>query len=175
MNMSENNMPEKAPGEKVKFTQSKAFRFLMWALGVAAAILVVFQAGYLAGLHRAFFNCKWGENYARNFGGPAQPMSPFQGGGLSPRASGPADMSGHGVTGEIIAVDADGIVVRGQDNAERFVIPATGTAIIRQSKKVDLDELKVGDVINVIGRPDDLGRIEAHLIRVMPGGFPKTR
>jgi hypothetical protein len=148
----------------------------MWSLGVAAAVLVVFQAGFFAGTHRAFFDCKWGENYARNFGGPAQPMSPFQGGGFSLRApSGPADMSGHGVTGEIIAVDADGIVVRGQDNAERFVIPATGTSVTRQSQRIKISNLKVGDVINVIGRPDDLGRIEARLIRVMPGGFPQSR
>ena len=103
-------------------------------------------------------------------------MTPFQVGGLSlGPPPGPADMSGHGVTGEVIAVDADGIVVRGQDNAERFVIAATGTSIVRQSKKIDLDELKIGDVINVIGRPDDLGRIEARLIRVMPGGFPISR
>ena len=173
--MPEINMSEKAPEVKVKFAQTKTFRFLLWSLGIAAAILVVFQAGFFAGTHRAFFDCKWGENYARNFGGPILSMIPFPGGGFSLGApSGPADMSGHGVTGEIIAVDADGIVVRGQDNAERFIIPATGTSIISQSKKIDLDELKIGDVINVIGRPDDLGRIEARLIRIMPG-FPISR
>lgn len=158
--------------DNLKFTQTRAFRLLLWCIGIAAAVLVVYQAGFYAGTHRAFFNCKWGENYGRNFGGPAGFGLPR----MAP-APGPMDMSGHGVTGEIIDINSDGrdLVVRGRDGAERLVTAATGTSVIGVRGDLKLSSLKVGDVINVIGRPDELGRIGARMIRVLPGGFPNPR
>ncbi len=61
-------------------------------------------------------------------------------------------------------------IIKGSDNAEKIVSVKDDTAINRFREKIKVGDLKIDDQIVVIGEPNDLGQIEAKLIRVIPLG-----
>lgn len=141
--------------------KSKTVRGVLIGLGVAVLVLVIFQVGMVAGYHKARFGARFGDNFERNFGGP-------RGGNFGGRLPGPGMPGGHGAVGEIVSVSLPQIVVAGPDNLEKTVLVATSTMVREFRDEITADQLKVGDLVVVLGNPNDEGQVDAKLIRLMP-------
>jgi len=144
--------------------QSKTFMGILYGIGIAIILLVVFQAGVFMGYKRADFSRKWGENYLENFTGPPRGMMQ----GIEPRGM----MNPHGVFGSVIKMDVSSVVIKGPDGIEKIVLVEDDTSIRRYEEAINLADIKAGENLVVIGSPDDKGQIEAKLIRVMTEDMP---
>jgi hypothetical protein len=80
-------------------------------------------------------------------------------------------IEGHGTFGEIIKIEGNNLVVKGRGNVEKVIIVTEKTVIKSGREDIKFSDLKIGDMIVIIGSPNDKGQIEAKLIRVFP---PKT-
>lgn len=145
-----------------KFFESRHFRAILIGIGVFIMVLVIFSLGMFVGYRKATFSYQWGENYHRNFGGPSAGfLSDFNGRGF---------IGSHGTFGEIIKIDAQAVTIKGESDVEKIVlVDDKSTVIEKMMGNIKLGDLKVGDTIVVIGEPNNVGQIEAKLIRVMPG------
>ncbi|KPJ55902.1 hypothetical protein AMJ49_06130 [Parcubacteria bacterium DG_74_2] len=147
---------------------------LKWiVIGLAgfAVVVLIFGTGMFVGGMKAKFSYRWAESYHKNFAGPRggflgdwQKMPPF-----------PGDfIEGHGVFGEIIEINlsADsgqaGFVVKGRKDVERIVITTEDT-VIKEGRETIKDNLEVGDLVVIIGSPNEEGQIKAKLIRIFKG------
>ena len=145
-----------------EFFQSKKFTKTLFGAGVAIAVLFVFQAGIFVGYKKASFSHRWGDNYHRTFG-ERKHKGVFYKGALQ------KDFSGaHGAIGKIISLDFPSFVIEDSDNTEKIALISGKTVIRRFRETINTADLKVDDFVVIIGSPDDQGRIEARLIRIMP-------
>jgi len=146
--------------------QSKKFMMVIVSLVGLAVLIGTFSLGVFVGYHKARFSYAWGENYHKNFGGPR--------GGLFQDFSGKEFMDAHGTYGQIVKVDNSSLVVKDRNNVEKIVMVNTDTSIMRLRDTVKISDLKVNDIIVVIGEPNEQGQIEAKFIRFLPSqtGLP---
>jgi len=152
--------------------QNKQHDILKWIIvGLLAIIVIVlvFGLGVLVGERKAKFSYRWAENYHRMFAGPKvgflgnlkmPPLPPFD-----------EFIEGHGTVGEIIKIEGNNLVVKGKRDIEKAILVNEKTVIKSGFKNIKISDLKIGDIIVIIGSPNDKGQIEAKLIRVFP---PKT-
>jgi hypothetical protein len=144
------------------FFQSKTFKGILYGVAIMIILLVVFQLGVFVGFKKATFSGGWTNNYYRNFAGQGPEfMREFEGRDM---------MGGHGVSGQIVKMEAPNIIIRGFDNMEKIIVTDPGTQIMNMRNQIKINDLKAEDNVIVIGAPDESGQIEAKLIRVMP--FP---
>lgn len=131
-------------------------------LGVAGAIILlfVFLVGMSVGFKKASFSYRWGENYHRNFAGPRQ--------GFFNDFMGKEFMDAHGLIGKIIKIEDSNLVIQDKDKVEKIVLIGKDTTIERFRDSIKVGELKVDDMIVVIGQPNQSGQVEAKFIRVLP-------
>jgi hypothetical protein len=132
-------------------------------------LVLVFGLGVFVGEKKAKFSYLWAENYHRMFAGPKAgflgslrmpPLPPFD-----------EFIEGHGTFGEIIKIEGSNLVVKGRGNVEKVIVVTEKTVIKSGREDIKFSDLKIGDMIVIIGSPNDKGQIEAKLIRVFP---PKT-
>jgi hypothetical protein len=149
--------------------EEKKHDILKWIIvGLLAivAIVLVFGLGVFVGEKKAKFSYHWAENYHRMFAGPKAGflgnlrMPPFP----------PFDefIEGHGTFGEIIKIEGNNLVVKGRGNVEKAIVITEKTVIKSGREDIKFSDLKIGDMIVIIGSPNDKGQIEARLIRVFP-------
>jgi len=146
----------------IKIFESKVLVGVLYGIGVAIILILVFSAGISVGFRKASFDRAWEENYQNNFGMPSG--HPGFGGDNFPNA--------HGAIGKIIKIELPTIIVADQDNTEKVISMTDDTKIEKTGMAITSDKLSIGDFIIVIGSPDDKGQIEAKFIRVMPAGLP---
>jgi hypothetical protein len=146
--------------EMNKICQSKWLKIALLVLGVLILVGASFGAGMFVGFKKAGFSYGWGENYHRNFGGPR--------GGFAGEFMGRDMMNANGVVGQIIKIDGQTLVIKGQDNVEKIVLLKTESVLREHMNTIASADLKVGDFVVVIGEPNDQGQIEAKFVRVMP-------
>lgn len=142
------------------FFKSKIFTGILIGLSIAIAFLILFNLGMFVGYHKADFSYRWSENYHRNFAGPRQ--------GFMAEMEGRDFIDSHGIVGQIIKIDGSAIVIKGRDNIEKVISISAETAIHSLRQSIKINELKINDLIVVIGDPDNSGNISAKLIRVLP-------
>jgi len=152
--------------------KSKMLKVAALAVGGFLVILVSFAGGVVVGLKKARFSYKWGENYERNFvGGPFRgPM------GMMKPGPGPREMmrdfegrgfrNAHGISGTIISVTDNNIVIKDRNGQENTISVSDKTLIKRGRDSVSINDLKRDDWIVVMGSPAENGTIEADLIRI---------
>jgi hypothetical protein len=128
-----------------------------------AALFGVFRLGEFVGEDKAQFSSHWGEHYQDNFFGPRRSLP----GNLPLPVPEPPFLGAHGVTGPILSVSGNSVVIQGRD-AEQVVLVGEDTVIWRLRDRGQFADLTVGERIAVIGKPDDQGRIEAAMIRIFP-------
>ncbi len=131
-------------------------------MGIGGIIiaLLIFQAGMFVGYRKASFSYRWGDNYHRTFG--EQQKFPFR---MGPRG----DFSeSHGVVGKVVSIKLPTFVVEGSDNVEKVVVIKEDTIIRRFRDTLKPEDLKTGDLIVVIGSPNNQSEVEAKLIRMLP-------
>jgi hypothetical protein len=152
------------------FFQSKAFKIAVAVIGLLVVVFVSFGVGVLVGYNKAQFSCSWGDNYRHNFGGNRL-MPEFFGTAGPAGAPGtppnPGFISGHGAFGSILDVTSSSIAVSGEDGVERTANISSSTILREDGGSIEIDDLRVGDHIVVIGSPDSQGQINATFVRVL--------
>lgn len=140
--------------------QSKKSTYLFYVIGGLIVALVIFQAGVFVGFKKASFSNRWGESYRETFGGRHRRM------GISDFYD---DYSNsHGAVGKIIKLELPKLIIIGKDNVEKIILTKDDTTIRLFRNEVKTTDLKLNDYIVVIGSPNNIGEIEAKLIRLMP-------
>ncbi len=143
------------------FLQSKNFNIITWILLGIIILLLVFKLGMDVGFKKAEFSHRWGENYYRNFAGPAERFPK--------NMMGPDDfMDAHGVFGQIIKIDNSTLIIKDRNDMEKIVSINEKTIIRNFDKNITQEELKIDNHVVVIGEPDESGKIISRLIRVLP-------
>lgn len=151
----------------LSYIKSNKFIFIVVA---AIILLLVFKAGMSFGYHRAIFNSEWGQNYYKNFYGNEQRLMPMI--GFSDRGS----MGMHGTVGTIIDISSSSISIKGSDNVEKSVVIDGDEVVRKGGNTISFSDLKTGDNVAVIGRPNANGQIEARFIRIFSAtGNSKTK
>ncbi len=142
------------------FSSNKKFWIVAGAALGVALLLSIFQIGMNVGARKAFFTCRWSENYHRNFAGPR--------GGFMMRQPEPDFIESHGAFGRVLRVDSSSLVIKRPDGVEKVIDVGTGTEILRMRTRVPLSEVQVDEEAVVIGQPTEEGRVRAELVRLMP-------
>jgi len=142
------------------FFKAPKTKTLLWTLCAILAVLVVFGLGVAVGYRRALFASDFGESYYRVLYG-----EPFGKAAIGfTMGPGPATM--HGVTGQVIDVSSATISVEDPQGDEQLVAIASGTPIREMDSFIVPGDIEVGDMVTVIGSPDNEGQVEARFIRV---------
>lgn len=141
-----------------EFVQSPKFKWLLVGMGSIIVLLLVFQAGVSVGFRKARFSFMWGDNYHQAFGGPK--------GGVLRDFAGKDFISGHGTAGAIVRIDANNIIIKGQDGIEKIVTISDQTSIKQGNSDIKVADLKPDEPVVVIGSPNEDGSIRAKIIRI---------
>jgi len=148
-----------------KKSNRDTLKWIIIGLVVFVVIVLVFGAGVFVGGMKARFSYRWAESYHKNFAGPRAGFF----GNLRAPFPFPGDfIESHGTFGEIIKINGNTLVVKGRENIEKIVLVQENTSIKSGFKDIKISDLKVGDMIVIIGSPNEQGQIEAKLIRVFP-------
>ena len=142
--------------------ESKILVGVLYGIGLAIILILVFSAGISVGFHKASFGRAWGDNYESNFG-----MIPGRPGFKENNFP-----NAHGAIGKIIKIELPAIIVQDKNNIEKVVLIKDDTKIQKMMVELSASDLSVNDSIVVIGSPNDQGQVEAKFIRVMPFGLP---
>jgi hypothetical protein len=140
--------------------ESKLFKAIVLSIVALIILVFVFGLGVFVGTKKADFSFRWADQYHRNFGGPQ--------GGFFGDIMGDQFTNSNGVFGQILKIDGQILTIKGKDNAEKIILVGDKTSIIKQRDNIKLSDLKIDDVVVVIGEPNDNGQIDAKLIRVLP-------
>ncbi len=133
---------------------------ILIGLGLIIYSLLVFQIGLFTGYQKASFSFRSGDNYYRAFNPRKNNLMKDL-----PRQDFPG---GHGVTGKIISINLPTFMVAGTDNLEKIINISDDTVIRSVRKNLTANDLKINDLVVIIGAPDQTGLISAKLIRIMP-------
>jgi hypothetical protein len=149
--------------------QSRKFKIAAIAVGAFLVIIVSFAMGVFVGFHKARYSFEWGKNYERNFVGGGmmggERGGRGQGGGMM-GFEGRNFRNAHGLSGTIISITDNNIIVKDQDGKENTVTVTDQTLIKSQQANLKITDLKNNDQIVVMGKPDNNGVVSADLIRV---------
>ncbi|KKR19844.1 MAG: hypothetical protein UT50_C0028G0006 [Candidatus Moranbacteria bacterium GW2011_GWA2_39_41] len=161
-----------------EFIQSRTFKIIASIIGVLLIAIISFGGGVAVGLRKARFSENFGKNYEKNFmgsrfgneavrGGMMENRKGFAGGMMN-QIEGRDLRNGYGVSGTVISITDNNIVIKDSANKENTVTVSDKTLIKSQSDNLKLSDLKVDDKIVVMGNPGDNGVVNASLIRVFP-------
>ncbi len=144
-----------------EFIQSKKLKIAIMALvGLLAAILI-FAAGMLVGYRKAHFSDRFGENYYVNFVGARRGP-----GGIINEVSGRGYRNADGVSGSIMSINGNNLVIKDKNNNENNVTVTNKTLIKSMGQTIKVSGLKTNDQVVVLGQPGNNGTMNAILIRV---------
>lgn len=143
-----------------KIFESKTFKIVIALIAIFVALFLVFSLGMFVGTKKADFSFRWAEQYHRNFAGPRD--------GFFQDFMGKDFVEPNGTFGKIIQVNDDSIIVSGREKTEKNILITENTIIKYQNIEIKISDLKVDDNVVIIGEPNQDGRIDAKLIRVMP-------
>jgi len=151
---------EKQVGKK---SSRDILKGIIIGLAIFVVVVLIFGAGVFIGGMKARFSYRWAEEYHKNFAGP---KAGFFGDWRMPPFG--DFIEGHGTFGEIIKIEGNNLIVKGRENIEKIVLVNEKIVIKSGLKDIKISDLKVGDLIVIIGSPNEEGQIEAKLIRVFP-------
>ena len=149
--------------EEEKQKNRDILKWIIIGLAGFVVVVLIFGAGMFVGAMKANFSYRWAENHHKNFAGP---RAGFFGNWRMPPFG--DFIEGHGTVGEIIKIEGNNLIVKGRENIEKIVLVNEKTVIKSGFKDIKISDLKVGDMIVIIGSPNEQGQIEAKLIRVFP-------
>lgn len=137
-------------------SDSKVFKIVIKVFCAIVIVCLIFQAGEIAGFHKASYGRDWNTNFSRNFGSHTSMLMPDN----FPNA--------HGAFGKIVKVQLPTIIVEDKDMTEKVVLITDKTEIHKMRDTVAKENLTTDMSVVVIGSPNDQGQIEARLIRILP-------
>jgi hypothetical protein len=125
-------------------------------ISIAVLALAIFFVGEEIGFKRAQFSYHFSENYSKIFGERA---------GMMPFDTGLPNV--HGATGKIISISLPSFVITNDSGVEK-VITISNDSLIRELQNTGTSsDLKIGQVVTVLGSPNENGWISAKLIRIL--------
>lgn len=139
---------------------SRAFHRILIGVGALLVLLLTFQAGIFVGYHKAAFSFRGGDNYYRTFDEKKDVRGGFPMMGDFPNA--------HGASGRIVSIQLPNIVIEDRDKVEKVVATNDRTVIRKFRGEAAMTDLAVGDIVVVIGNPNQNGQIDAEVIRLLP-------
>jgi len=167
------------PEEKSKFSlptiKSRKIKIVAIVVGSLLIILIIFAAGVGVGLRKGRFSNDFGKNYERNFMGSRFDFDRDRGmmegrggfmGKIMRELTGRDFRNANGLSGTIISITDNNLVIKDRDNKENTVAVTDKTIIKLGRDSIQLGDLKQNDQVVVIGSPGDNGVINADLIRV---------
>lgn len=141
--------------------QSGVSKGIIFTLVGLIIVLCCFQAGRFVGFRQAGFSYRMGDNYYRAFEGRSRgqemkglPFSDLPG--------------GHGAVGKIIKVNLPNLVISTPDNLEKTILIKEDTLIRRFRNNASSSDLKAGEMVVVVGVPNQNSIIEAKMVRLLP-------
>lgn len=146
--------------ENAGFVRSKAFHYILVGIGITVIALVIFQAGVFVGFRKASFSYERGERYYRAFGEMERGPMPGMMREEFPVAG--------GAVGKVIAMDPPLFTIEDRDGTEKIVRTDASTTLREARTTKPVTELREGDMVVIIGTPNDEGEVLAKLIRLMP-------
>lgn len=126
-------------------------------------ILIAFECGAQYGFRKALFVNSWNNNMFRGMHDPRFMFAPF-----SKRSD---DARPNGIVGEIVSLQLPAIMIKGKTTSEEVIIVDAKTTIHKMREQSTTTDLKIGDDIVVIGKPNPEGQILASFIRILPERF----
>lgn len=155
----ENNLEAKTVSPK---NSRDYFKTAAIVLSVVFISLLIFSLGVAVGTKKARFSEHFGKNYERNFApAPPGPMGFFD------DFEGRRMRNAHGIIGTVISASFDKITMKDRENNEVSVSISEKTAIRERRNDLNITDLKNGQKIVVLGRPQEDGSIKADFIRVL--------
>jgi len=148
--------------QKNQTKKGDILKLILIGLGVFIISALIFKTGMFIGAMKASFSYRWAEEYHRNFAGPRAGFF-----GFKPPLPGDF-IESHGTFGEIIKIEGNTLIVKGRENIEKIVLLTEKTIIKSGLRDIKISDLKIGDMVVIIGSPNEQGQIEAKLIRVFP-------
>jgi hypothetical protein len=150
--------------EKKNFIEAKISKKMLYVIAAFVLALLVFQTGMFVGYHRARFAQQFGDNYERTFGMhrggfPDGKGNMLFGGELT---------NAHGSVGKIVSIALPTLVIADRDGVEKVILLTESTDIRHFRDALSADKLQVGDIVVVLGAPNEQAQIEAKLIRLLP-------
>ena len=153
-----------------KIVSSRWFKWTLLGLAELILLAVVFSAGMKVGFRKAGFSYAFGANYERNFTGsphgPGGMMGPGGPVGAFRNMEGSGLRNSGGVSGSVISTTDNSIVMKDNSNNENTVSIDAQTLIKYKGGDIKISDIKNGQDIVVIGKPDNNGTIVADFIRV---------
>ena len=144
-----------------KIVSAHWFKWTLFGIAELILLAVVFSAGMKIGLRKADFSYAFGANYERNLAGPPRgpggPMGDFEGAGMR---------NSNGVSGDVISVGDNTIVIKDRDNNENTISVNGQTLIKSRNGDIKISDIQSNQRVVVVGKPDSSGTIVAELIRV---------
>jgi hypothetical protein len=147
----EKKVSEKKLTDKIS---SSKFKFSAIIIGSIIIAFATFTLGVAVGFQKARFSYHFSENYERNFTGGHK--------GADSRQM----RNSHGLAGEIISLNGNNLIIKDQDEKEIPLEISEKTLIKMGSETIQSSDLKTGEKIVIVGRPNDNGVINAELIRI---------
>ncbi|PJA87197.1 MAG: hypothetical protein CO141_00675 [Candidatus Moranbacteria bacterium CG_4_9_14_3_um_filter_42_9] len=172
MDTANSTTPQASKPEENQKPKTKNLKTAAIVVGSLFAILVIFAAGVAVGLKKARFSADFGRNYERNFLGSrfdqdrGMPGRSGPIGGMMREFSGRDFRNAHGISGTIISITENNLIIKDRDNKENTVAVTDKTVIKKGRDNAQLSDLKQNDQVVIIGKPGDNGVINADLIRV---------
>lgn len=124
--------------------------------------MIIFQAGFFVGYHKASFINNWDNRYLGNSKYPRSAYSPFM---MMRRGD---EINPHGALGQIISINLPKLMVKGPNRAEITASINSDTSIRRMREEASSSDLTIGQNVIIIGEPSNDGEIDAKLIRILP-------
>ncbi len=137
-------------------------------VGIVLSVFVIFGAGVVIGIQKSNFGKNWNEHYRENFGMVKQKKGGMMGGFNEQITMMNFMPNAHGAIGKIIKIQLPNIIVADSDNLEKVILIKEDTKIQEMRAEIKSTDLKIDDFVVIIGSPNELGQIEAKLIRLMP-------
>lgn len=143
------------------FLQSDKTKHILLGILITVIALLIFQAGVFVGYKKASFSFRAGDNFYRTFGehGFQQKLPGM--GMMDPT-------NAHGTIGTVASILLPKVIIADRDGVEKTVLVDNKTDLRRFRDSIKPEDLKTGEMIMVIGEPNDNGQIEARLVRIMP-------
>lgn len=147
--------------------RSRVLRAVLLTVAGAIFTLCIFRLGVYVGFRNATTAYRWSQNYHRNFAGPHQGFMEDVSGPIVGSPPPARFMQAHGMFGQVLKIDGNVMIIRDRmGDVERPVVIGNDTVIHRFSETIPLSQISASDSVVIIGAPDDLGRVNARLIRV---------
>ena len=149
--------------EEVKsLLESKKTERLMTVILIIACVIIVFHTGEEFGYKKEQLMDNVSNGYYKTLGpGDVRRTGPF--GYLFDDQTGT-----HGVSGKVISVTADKILVEDNEGIEKTVLVDSNTTIKKQRATISESDIKPDDFMIVIGSPTTDGQVDAKIIRILP-------